>query len=68
LDSEDRHESIAQDGSARTPRPAGRLLRVLGLLVLAVVVLWVLFFHVFPWVERNLSDPTLGSTHVSSMT
>lgn len=28
--------------------------------VVAVVVLVVLFTWVFPWLERNLSNPTLG--------
>ena len=33
-----------------------------GLVVLAAVaVLYLLFFHVFPWVEQNLYTPTLGS-------
>lgn len=33
-----------------------------GLIALAgVALLYLLFFHVFPWVERNLYTPTLGS-------
>jgi hypothetical protein len=38
-----------------------RLLRALVLLVLALVVLYALFFHIFPWVERQLEDPTLDA-------
>lgn len=30
------------------------------LVVVAVVVLALLFTIVFPWIERNLSNPTLG--------
>lgn len=38
-----------------------RLLRVLVLAVLALVVLYALFFHIFPWVEGKLEDPTLDA-------
>ena len=37
-----------------------RMLKVLIGLVLAVVVVWLLFTIVFPWVDRTLiTDPTL---------
>lgn len=39
---------------------AARALRILLLVVLAAAILVLLFTVVFPWVERNLSDPTLG--------
>ena len=32
---------------------------VIGL-VLAVAVLYLLFFHVFPWVEQLFEDPTIS--------
>jgi len=39
-----------------------RPLKVLITLVVAVVVVWLLFSYVFPWVDRNLiADPTLES-------
>lgn len=34
--------------------------------VIALVVLVVLFTVVFPWLERNLSNPTLGAVHAAS--
>lgn len=37
-----------------------RVLKILIGLVVAVAVVWLLFEHVFPWVDRNLTeDPTL---------
>lgn len=38
----------------------GRPGRVVALVVVAVVVLVALFLWVFPWVERTLTDPTVG--------
>lgn len=34
--------------------------RWVTLTVVAVAILFVLFTVVFPWVERNLSNPTIG--------
>ena len=45
----------------RRPSLGRRLLRVLVLLVVAVAVLYALFFHVFPWVERTISNPSLDA-------
>lgn len=39
---------------------AARAVRILLLVVVAAAILVLLFTVVFPWVERNLSDPTLG--------
>lgn len=52
---------MVQEGAGR----GTRLLRALAIVVLAVLVLYVLFFHVFPRVERYLEDPTLGSAPVT---
>ena len=38
-----------------------RAVKVLIGIVLAVVVVFVLFTTVFPWVDRNLNNPTLES-------
>ena len=38
-----------------------RGLRIAIAVVLALVVLWLLFTVVFPWVERRMEDPTLGT-------
>lgn len=38
-----------------------RAVKVVLVVVLAVVVLYVLFTLVFPWVERQMEDPTLGA-------
>ena len=45
-------------------RPPRRWARWLLLGVVAVVVLVVLFTLVFPWIERNLSNPTIGAAVV----
>jgi len=45
---------------ARTRR-LPRWLRVVLLLVLIAVAIVVLFTTVFPWVERQLEDPTMGA-------
>lgn len=42
-------------------RPPRRWTRWVVLGVVAVVVLVVLFTLVFPWIERNLSNPTIGA-------
>jgi hypothetical protein len=39
-----------------------RLLRILVLLVLAAAVVYVLFEHVFPWVDAQVDDPAVGAT------
>lgn len=39
---------------------AARAVRILLLVIVAAAILVLLFTVVFPWVERNLSDPTLG--------
>ena len=36
-------------------------LQIVGLVVLGIVVLVLLFTVVFPWVESNTQDPTLGT-------
>ena len=42
-----------------------RALKVLLALVAAVVVVWLLFNYIFPWVDRTfLADPTLESAPV----
>lgn len=38
-----------------------RGLRIAVAVVLALVVLWLLFTIVFPWVEQRMEDPTLGT-------
>jgi len=40
--------------------PAGLAVRWALILLVASAVVWVLFTTVFPWVERNLSTPTMG--------
>jgi hypothetical protein len=46
--------------TAGSPRRVGRrLLRALLWLLLALVVLYLLFFHIFPWVEARFNDPSL---------
>lgn len=40
---------------------AARAVRILVIVLLAAAILVLLFTVVFPWVERNLSDPTLGA-------
>ena len=47
---------MSRSDRSRTARAA----RVLVLVVLAAAILVLLFTVVFPWVERNLSTPTLG--------
>lgn len=42
------------------PTPAGRAVRWVLVLLVASAILWVLFTTVFPWIERNLSTPTMG--------
>lgn len=41
---------------------AARAVRILLLVIVAAAILVLLFTVVFPWVERNLSDPTLGGS------
>lgn len=43
-----------------SPRPS-RAVRIALVTVAAVVVLYVLFTLVFPWVEGRMQDPTLGA-------
>lgn len=43
------------------PRPVGRVLRSVLIVLLALAVVVVLFTQVFPRVERLLDQPTLGS-------
>lgn len=38
-----------------------RWARIALAVVLGVVVVWLLFTVVFPWVERRMEDPTLGT-------
>ena len=48
------------------PTPPRRsAVRWLVIAAVAVVVLVVLFTVVFPWLERNLSNPTLGAAGAS---
>ena len=50
-----------RDGGSR------RWLRALIALVVIAVVIYALFFYVFPWVDRNLlNDPTLEASASSS--
>ncbi len=43
-----------------------RVTRAGVLVVVAVLVVWLLFAFVFPWVDRTfVSDPTLGLVAVS---
>lgn len=49
--------------SAPEPRPR-RLARWTAIVVVGLVVLVVLFTIVFPWLERNLSNPTLDALGV----
>lgn len=42
------------------PSPAGRAVRWVLVLLVASAIIWVLFTTVFPWIERNLSTPTMG--------
>lgn len=48
---------MSQDPSARRRLPRPARIALLVLLVIAVLVL--LFTLVFPWIEQNLSNPTL---------
>ncbi len=48
-------------------RPAPRWIRWLVLGVVGLVVLVVLFTLVFPWIERNLSNPTIGAVRAHSL-
>ena len=59
---------MRQEGEAAgAARPLGRrIAKALGLLVVALIVLYVLFFHVFPWVERNVSNPSLDALPAES--
>jgi len=41
-----------------------RWLKVLLLVIALAVVIVVLFTTVFPWVEQQLEDPTLGAVQV----
>lgn len=38
--------------------------RRIALAVAVLVVLWLLFAVVFPWVDRQLNDPVLGDERV----
>ncbi|MBW3562160.1 MAG: hypothetical protein KY437_06650 [Actinobacteria bacterium] len=38
-----------------------RGMRIALAVVLVLVVLWLLFTIVFPWVEQRMEDPTLGT-------
>ena len=49
----------------RTRMP--RAVRIVLLVLLAAAVLVVLFTVVFPWVERNMEDPTLGAVAVHAV-
>lgn len=40
-----------------------RAVRITIVTVVAVAILWLLFTVVFPWVERRMEDPTLGTGH-----
>lgn len=42
-------------------RATRRSTKVVVVVVIAAVVVWLLFTVVFPWVDRRLSDPVLGS-------
>lgn len=43
-----------------SPRRFRGPVRWVTLAVVAMAILFVLFTVVFPWVERNLSNPTIG--------
>lgn len=38
-----------------------RAVRIAIIAVVGVLVLWLLFTVVFPWVEQRMEDPTLGT-------
>lgn len=40
--------------------------RRIAVAVAVLVVLWVLFAVVFPWVDRQLNDPVLGDERVTA--
>lgn len=42
----------------RAPRRAARAVAVMAV---TVVIVWLLFTVVFPWVNRRISDPVLGA-------
>lgn len=48
------------EGRTRMPRAV----RIVLLVLLAAAVLVLLFTVVFPWVESNMEDPTLGALAV----
>ena len=48
-------------------RPTSRWIRWLVLGVVGLVVLVVLFTLVFPWIERNLSNPTIGAIDAAAI-
>lgn len=47
-------------------RRLGRTGRIALAVVLGIVILWLLFTVVFPWVERQMEDPTLGTGHTEA--
>lgn len=38
-----------------------RTVRIVIIAVVGVLILWLLFTVVFPWVEQRMEDPTLGT-------
>lgn len=45
-----------------------RILRAVAYAALALLVLYLLFFHIFPRVEAYLEDPTLGAPATAQVT
>jgi hypothetical protein len=61
-----RPDGVAPEGGGRR---LGRRLLVLAVgLAAAAVIVWVLFNHVFPWVDTLIDDPVLGALSASAWT
>lgn len=43
------------------------VVRVLIITAAAIVILYLLFFHVFPWLEVKVQDPTLEGASVPAI-
>lgn len=44
-------------------RRAGRIVVIAALILIGV---WLLFALVFPWVDRRINDPVLGTAHATA--
>jgi hypothetical protein len=51
---------VSEEPTTPAPPRGNRWVKLLGWVVVGAIILVVLFTTVFPWIERNLSTPTLG--------